>query len=164
MLTQHPLPCWCTELPSIMPASTVSTTGERRNLDGISNYTKFWQKDAKNDTDTDMANRLTEYTSVVNGAQRRHTPLPLFATAADTAPPQATTTAPPTCTSTAGARTFTLLATIPVRPSTRPSLGTSTTWPTQWGSRRRCASSMLAAVWEDQRERLLALPTSRLSV
>lgn len=44
-----------------MPESTT------RNLDGITNYTKFWQKDSKNDTDVDMANRLTEYTSVVNG-------------------------------------------------------------------------------------------------
>ncbi|EPQ26966.1 uncharacterized protein PFL1_05601 [Pseudozyma flocculosa PF-1] len=38
-----------------------------RNNEGIANYTKFWQKDSKDDTSTDMANRLTEYTSVVNG-------------------------------------------------------------------------------------------------
>lgn len=41
---------------------------EKRNLDGISNYSKFWQKDSKIDKDTDQANRLSEYTSVVNGA------------------------------------------------------------------------------------------------
>ena len=46
-----------------MPEAT-----NKRNLEGISNYTKFWQKDSKNDTDTDQSNRLTEYTSVVNGA------------------------------------------------------------------------------------------------
>jgi len=52
-----------------MPASTVTPAGsDKRNHDGISNYTKFWQKDSKNDSETDMANRLTEYTSVVNGA------------------------------------------------------------------------------------------------
>ncbi|SPC64361.1 probable delta(24)-sterol c-methyltransferase (erg6) [Ustilago sp. UG-2017b] len=38
-----------------------------RNNDGIANYTKFWQKDSKDDSATDMANRLSEYTSVVNG-------------------------------------------------------------------------------------------------
>ena len=38
-----------------------------RNNDGIANYTKFWQKDSKDDSATDMANRLNEYTSVVNG-------------------------------------------------------------------------------------------------
>lgn len=40
---------------------------EHRNLEGISNYSKFWQKDSKQDTNTDQDNRLTEYTSVVNG-------------------------------------------------------------------------------------------------
>ncbi|SPO26663.1 probable delta(24)-sterol c-methyltransferase (erg6) [Ustilago trichophora] len=38
-----------------------------RNNEGIANYTKFWQKDSKDDSATDMANRLSEYTSVVNG-------------------------------------------------------------------------------------------------
>lgn len=48
------------------PAAT--TNGNVRNLDGISNYTKFWQKDSQNDSKTDTDNRLSEYTSVVNGA------------------------------------------------------------------------------------------------
>ncbi len=47
--------------------STSTSNGEVRNKEGIANYTKFWQKDSKNDTETDMANRLSEYTSVVNG-------------------------------------------------------------------------------------------------
>ncbi|PWN45133.1 hypothetical protein IE81DRAFT_320745 [Ceraceosorus guamensis] len=38
-----------------------------RNLDGIKNYTAFWQKDSKTDSKTDQDNRLSEYTSVVNG-------------------------------------------------------------------------------------------------
>lgn len=38
-----------------------------RNNEGIANYTKFWQKDSKDDSETDMQNRLSEYTSVVNG-------------------------------------------------------------------------------------------------
>ena len=37
-----------------------------RNNEGIANYTKFWQADSKNDTETDKANRLDQYTSVVN--------------------------------------------------------------------------------------------------
>lgn len=40
---------------------------EKRNLEGISNYTKFWQKDSKDDSATDMDNRIDQYTSVVNG-------------------------------------------------------------------------------------------------
>ena len=40
---------------------------ETRNKDGIANYTKFWQKESKDDTATDTENRLSEYTSVVNG-------------------------------------------------------------------------------------------------
>ncbi|PWN20633.1 putative delta(24)-sterol c-methyltransferase [Microstroma glucosiphilum] len=39
----------------------------QRNLAGIENYSKFWQKDSKNDGDVDMNNRKSEYTSVVNG-------------------------------------------------------------------------------------------------
>lgn len=47
---------------SMAPSAT-----DGRNNDGIANYTKFWQKDSKHDTQTDMKNRLSEYTSVVNG-------------------------------------------------------------------------------------------------
>ncbi|PWN54210.1 putative delta(24)-sterol c-methyltransferase [Violaceomyces palustris] len=47
------------------PGATESN--DLRNKEGIANYTKFWQKDSANDTSTDMANRLSEYTSVVNG-------------------------------------------------------------------------------------------------
>lgn len=43
------------------------TATDVRNNEGIANYTKFWQKDSKDDSATDMANRLSEYTSVVNG-------------------------------------------------------------------------------------------------
>ncbi|KDN50860.1 putative delta(24)-sterol c-methyltransferase [Tilletiaria anomala UBC 951] len=42
-------------------------SGDVRNNEGIANYTKFWQKDSKNDSEVDTQNRLTEYTSVVNG-------------------------------------------------------------------------------------------------
>jgi sterol 24-C-methyltransferase len=45
----------------------VATSSEVRNHDGIANYTKFWQKDSKDDGQTDQENRLSEYTSVVNG-------------------------------------------------------------------------------------------------
>ena len=44
-----------------------TATTDARNNEGIANYTKFWQKDSKDDSATDMANRLSEYTSVVNG-------------------------------------------------------------------------------------------------
>ncbi|KAE8207776.1 hypothetical protein CF327_g7258 [Tilletia walkeri] len=37
-----------------------------RNMDGIANYNNFWQKDSKNDSATDTANRLDQYTDVVN--------------------------------------------------------------------------------------------------
>ncbi|CEH18676.1 sterol 24-c-methyltransferase [Ceraceosorus bombacis] len=43
------------------------TASNVRNLDGIKNYTAFWQKDSKTDSKTDQENRLSEYTSVVNG-------------------------------------------------------------------------------------------------
>jgi hypothetical protein len=52
-------------------SSALAKSGSKpgqRNLEGISNYTKFWQKDAKDDSSTDMDNRLDQYTSVVNGA------------------------------------------------------------------------------------------------
>ncbi|MCO5599933.1 hypothetical protein L7F22_054040 [Adiantum nelumboides] len=48
-------------------APSATSNGNVRNLDGISNYTKFWQKDSKTDSQTDTDNRLSEYTSVVNG-------------------------------------------------------------------------------------------------
>ncbi|PWN98733.1 putative delta(24)-sterol c-methyltransferase, partial [Tilletiopsis washingtonensis] len=51
-------------------SSALAKSGSKpgqRNLEGISNYTKFWQKDAKDDSSTDMDNRLDQYTSVVNG-------------------------------------------------------------------------------------------------
>ena len=35
-----------------------------RNNEGIANYTKFWQEDAKNDSGVDTANRLDQYTSL----------------------------------------------------------------------------------------------------
>lgn len=41
--------------------------GGKRNLKGIEDYSKFWQKDSKQDSSTDMDNRLDQYTSVVNG-------------------------------------------------------------------------------------------------
>jgi uncharacterized protein YdbL (DUF1318 family) len=34
----------------------------------IENYTGFWKKDANSETEGDNANRLHEYTDVVNGA------------------------------------------------------------------------------------------------
>ena len=40
--------------------------GKRSNV-GIENYTNFWQKDSKNDSETDRQNRLEVYKDVVNG-------------------------------------------------------------------------------------------------
>lgn len=54
-------------------APTATNTNVRNN-EGIANYTKFWQKDSKDDSETDTANRLAEYTSVINGEQ----PVPHF--------------------------------------------------------------------------------------
>lgn len=46
-----------------------STTSNQqlRNNEGIADYTKFWQSDSRKDSETDQANRLDQYTSVVNG-------------------------------------------------------------------------------------------------
>lgn len=44
-----------------------SAVAGKRNMDGIENYSKFWQKDSKDDSNTDQSNRLTEYTTLVNG-------------------------------------------------------------------------------------------------
>lgn len=66
-----PLPL--ASLRTIMAPAATTSNGEVRNLQGISDYTKFWQKDAKNDSQTDRDNRLSEYTSVVNGECKRET-------------------------------------------------------------------------------------------
>lgn len=52
---------------TMAPTATSTAPSGARNLEGISNYTKFWQKDSKNDGETDTANRVDQYTSVVNG-------------------------------------------------------------------------------------------------
>lgn len=62
----------------------VASTGKgQRNLAGIENYSKFWQKDSKDDSQTDTANRLSEYTSVVNGESSDSSATTLNASFAD---------------------------------------------------------------------------------
>ena len=43
------------------------STQELRNKSGIEGYTKFWKSDSAKDTQKDQAQRLEQYTDVVNG-------------------------------------------------------------------------------------------------
>lgn len=40
---------------------------ETRSANRVSNYNKFWEKKSTDDSDTHRANRLDQYTEVVNG-------------------------------------------------------------------------------------------------
>lgn len=40
---------------------------ELRKADRVNNYTKQWEKDAKDDNETHMQARLDNYTELVNG-------------------------------------------------------------------------------------------------
>lgn len=40
---------------------------DARSESRVSNYTKFWQKDSAKDGEADKANRLDQYTDLVNG-------------------------------------------------------------------------------------------------
>jgi sterol 24-C-methyltransferase len=48
-------------------STTRATLADGRVNDRIANYTAFWEKDSKNDGETQKANRLDNYTEVVNG-------------------------------------------------------------------------------------------------
>ncbi|CAO1624297.1 unnamed protein product [Sympodiomycopsis kandeliae] len=54
---------------SAVNGSSTNATQKKgqRNLAGIEDYSKFWQKDSKDDAASHMKDRLTQYTSVVNG-------------------------------------------------------------------------------------------------
>lgn len=59
-------------LPHLSPLSPVSfsftmPSADARSEARVSNYTKFWQKDSAKDGNDDRANRLEQYTDVVNG-------------------------------------------------------------------------------------------------
>lgn len=41
--------------------------GDARNRAGISNYTKFWDKDSAKDTDEQNKHRIESYEELVNG-------------------------------------------------------------------------------------------------
>lgn len=43
-----------------------NANGDLRNLKGIENYTKFWDKDSAKDTADDTEGRKAVYTDVVN--------------------------------------------------------------------------------------------------
>lgn len=45
----------------------VGANGDVRNRAGIEAYTKFWDKDARKDTQEDSEHRKNVYTDVVNG-------------------------------------------------------------------------------------------------
>jgi hypothetical protein len=92
----------------------------------IENYTAFWKKDTANETEGDNANRLAEYTDVVNGASRL--PAPASPCPAHIGP-QDTTTARQSCTSTAGRSPSTSRASTRARRSPPRSRGTSTISP-----------------------------------
>lgn len=43
---------------------------ELRKADRVNNYTKRWEKDAANDNETHRAERLEDYTELVNGMSK----------------------------------------------------------------------------------------------
>lgn len=49
------------------PSNSTQMPAETRSADRVSNYNKFWEKKSANDNDTHRANRLDQYTEVVNG-------------------------------------------------------------------------------------------------
>jgi hypothetical protein len=53
--------------PVAAKTPTRATLADGRVNDRIANYTAFWEKESTKDSDTQKANRLENYTEVVNG-------------------------------------------------------------------------------------------------
>ncbi|KAL7423949.1 Delta(24)-sterol C-methyltransferase [Cryptotrichosporon argae] len=53
--------------PTPDPPTTPPSMPETRSESRVSNYTKFWQKESAKDGEADLANRLDQYTDLVNG-------------------------------------------------------------------------------------------------
>jgi sterol 24-C-methyltransferase len=47
--------------------SNRTTMADGRVKERVSNYTGFWEKDSANDSEAQKANRLENYTDVING-------------------------------------------------------------------------------------------------
>jgi sterol 24-C-methyltransferase len=51
----------------VTKSASTSTTTDGRVNSRIENYTAFWEKDSAKDSDVQKANRVENYTDVING-------------------------------------------------------------------------------------------------